>query len=123
MLNSIVLSFIKDIIQAELSFLQRMAEDNTSQFILEFEHMSDRLDDHETTIDANRVNLSRLESGLNRLDYVIQNNTYQIADLRSINNLSEQTNGTLRKLVENVEFQGDQLLALHESIRRIETIT
>ena len=85
--------------------------------------MNDRIDAHESTIDTNSVNLSRLVSILNRHAYRIKNNTNQIADLSWTDVLSKQSNATLKELIENVEFQGSQLVALDENIKQIETIT
>ena len=85
--------------------------------------MNDRIDAHESTIDTNSVNLSRLVSILNRHEYRIKNNTDQIADLSWTDVLSKKSNATLKELIENVEFQGNQLVALDENIKQIETIT
>ena len=79
--------------------------------------MIDRIDAHESTIYTNSLNLSRLESILNRHEYRIENNTNQIADLSWTDVVSEQFDATLKELMEDVEFQGDQLVALDKIIK------
>ena len=100
--------------------------ENSSQLTLGFQLIKDRVNDQELTIDTLRLHLSSLETGLIGHEHRIQNNTNQIADVMSNKSKEislELPNATIKELIENIESQGDKLLALEEGIKQLEAIT